>query len=146
MTEQVQFPKTILAGVSEFGGILAVIKVVTMVMQWINRRQFEKKVTKFMQKEKAKAEELQESIAPLESRRASDIYRRKTFNIQDEENCVSDSLLYKSTTLPQKSLPTADEGDIKKRYSIEMFEELIQTVSILKQELSNLKTVVTQLS
>jgi NADH:ubiquinone oxidoreductase subunit D len=44
------------------------------------------------------------------------------------------------------SLPTADEGDIKKRYSIEMFEELIQTVSILKQELSNLKTVVTQLS
>jgi hypothetical protein len=58
MTEHVQFPKTILAGVSEFGGILAVIKVVTMLMHWINRRQFEKKVTKFMQKEKAKAEEL----------------------------------------------------------------------------------------
>ena len=51
MTEQVQFPKTILAGVSEFGGILAVIKVVTMLMHWINRRQFEKKVTKFMKKE-----------------------------------------------------------------------------------------------
>jgi hypothetical protein len=137
MTEHVQFPKSILSGVSKFGGILAVINVVTMVMQWINRRQFEKKVTKFMQKEKAKAEELHESNVPLESSRASDIYRRKTFNIQEEENSVSDSLLHKSTTLPQLSLASADEGDIKKRYSIEMFEELIQTVSILKQDLIN---------
>jgi hypothetical protein len=81
MTEYVQFPKTIFAGVSEFGGILAVIKVVTMLMHWINRRQFEKKVTKFMKKEKAKAEEVHESSAPLESSRTGDIYRRKTFNI-----------------------------------------------------------------
>jgi hypothetical protein len=36
------------------------------------------------------------------------------------------------------SLPTANEGDIKKRYSIEMFEELIQKMSILEQKLSNL--------
>ena len=50
-------------------------------MQGINRRQFEKKVTKFMNKEKAKAEELHESSATLDSSRAGDIYRRKTFNI-----------------------------------------------------------------
>jgi hypothetical protein len=111
-----------LKGVSEFGGILAVIKVVTMVMHWINRMQFEKKVTKFMHKEKAQAEELKESRPSLVSSRASDIYRRNTFNIQDEENGASDSLMNKSKTLPQMSLPTADEGEIKKRYSIEMFE------------------------
>ena len=81
MTEYVQFPKTILAGVSEFGGILAVIKVVTMVMNWINRRQFERKVSKFMHKEKAKAEELHESSATIDSSRAGDIYRRKTLSI-----------------------------------------------------------------
>jgi hypothetical protein len=65
-----------------------------MVMNWINKRQFEKKVTKFMKKEKAQAEELQESAAPLvNSRAGDDLYQRKTFNIQDEENNVSDSLL-----------------------------------------------------
>jgi hypothetical protein len=92
-----------------------------MLMNWINRRQFEKKVTKFIHKERAQAE-LQESNAPFGNRRASDIYRRKTFNIQDEENSVSDSLVHNSTTQPQLSLPAVDVGDIKKRYSIEMFE------------------------
>ena len=125
MTEYVQFPKSILAGLTEFGGILAVIKGLMIVMQGINRKQFEKKVTKFMHKEKAKAEELQESSATLVSSHAGDILRRKTFNIQDEENSVSYSLLHKSTTLPQLSLAKVDDGDIKKRYSIEMFEELI---------------------
>jgi hypothetical protein len=96
-----------------------------IVMNWINQRQFERKLTKFLQKEKANAEEVQESRAPIASNRAADIYRRKTFSIQDEENMISDSLLNESTTLSQLGLPTADEGEIKKRYSIEMFEELI---------------------
>ena len=100
MTENIQAPKSIVAGLSEFGGILAVFKVLMMVMNWINKRQFEKKVTKFMHKEKAHAEELQESSAPIGSTRPSDLFIRKTFNIQDEENNDSDSLLNKSTTLP----------------------------------------------
>jgi hypothetical protein len=58
-------------------------------------------------------------------------------NIQDEEINVSDSLLNKSTTLSEMSLPTAEKGDIKKRYSIEMFEELIQAVLILRQEVTS---------
>ena len=94
-------------------------------MNWINRRQYERKVTKFMLKEKAHVEELQESSSPVGNSRAGDIYRRKKFNIQDEDINVSDSLLNKSTTLSQPSLSTAEDGDIKKRYSIEMFEELI---------------------
>ena len=53
-----------------------------------------------MQKEKAHAEELQESSAPIGSTRPSDLFIRKTFNIQDEENNVCDSFLNKSTTLP----------------------------------------------
>ena len=52
MTENIQAPKSIVAGLSEFGGILAVFKVLMMVMNWINKRQFEKKISKFMQKEK----------------------------------------------------------------------------------------------
>jgi len=100
MTENIQSPKSIAAGLSEFGGILAVFKALMMVMNWINKRQFEKKVTKFMQKEKAHAEELQESSAPIGSSRRSDLFQRKTLNIQDEEKNVSDSLLNESTTLP----------------------------------------------
>ena len=94
-------------------------------MNWVNRRQFERKVTKFLQKEKAHAEELQDSSAPIAKSRAGDIYPRKKISIQDEENIISDSLLNKSSHLSQPSLPLAEEGDIKKRYSIEMFEELI---------------------
>ena len=64
---------------------------------------------------------------------------RQTFSIQDEENVVSDSLLNKSTIISsQQSLLAADEGDIKKRYSIEMFEKLIQTVTIQSQEIKYL--------
>jgi len=137
-TEHVQFPKTIATGVSEFGGIFAVVKALMMVMNWINKRQFEKKVTKFMQKEKAHAEELQESSAPIGSSRPSDLYQRKTINIQDEEINVNDSLLNKTTTPPQLGLPTAHEGDIKMRYSIEMFELLIQKVFIHEQKLSKI--------
>ena len=85
MTENIQSPKSIGAGLSEFGGILAVFKVLMMVMNWINKRRFEKKITEFMQKEKAYTEELQESSAPIGSSRPSDLIRRKTFNIQDEE-------------------------------------------------------------
>jgi hypothetical protein len=87
--------------------MLAALQVLKIMMNWITRRQFEKKVTKFLHKEKAHAEELQESRAPLASSRAADIYRRKTFNIQDEENMISESLLNESTTLSQLGLPTA---------------------------------------
>jgi hypothetical protein len=56
---------------------------------------------------------------------------RKKFNIQDEEITVRDSLIDKPTT--QSQLETlADDEDPKKRYSIEMFEQLIQTA--LKQQ------------
>jgi hypothetical protein len=126
MTEHVQSPKNIAAGIAQFGGLLAALRVLMIVMNMINRRQFERKVTKFLKKEKANAEELQESSSPIDSTRAGDIYRRKTFNIQDdEESMISDSLLNKSTTFSQQGLLTADEGEIRKRYSIEMFEEII---------------------
>ena len=62
--------------------------------------------------------------------------RRKTFSIQDEEDNDNDSLLNKSTTLSQPSLPTTEEGEIKKRYSIEMFEEIIQAMAIQRQEIA----------
>jgi hypothetical protein len=62
--------------------------------------------------------------------------RRKTFSIQDEEDNDNDSLLNKSTTLSQPSLPITEEGEIKKRYSIEMFEEIIQAMAIQRQEIA----------
>ena len=70
MTENIQSPKSIVAGLSEFGGILAALRGMMIVMLLINRRQFEKKVTKFLQKEKAKAEDTQETSAPAVIRRA----------------------------------------------------------------------------
>jgi hypothetical protein len=101
-----------------------------IVMHWINRRQFERKLTKFLHKEKPKVEGLQESSTLVSKSRIGDIYRRKTFNIQDEENIESDSLLNTSADLSQMSLPIAEESEIKYRYSIEMFEKLIQTAVI----------------
>jgi hypothetical protein len=79
-----------------------------MVMLYITRRQFEKKLSKFLEKEKPKPEEFQEFCSPVNSSHAADIYRRKTFNIQDEENNVNDFLLNSSKTLPQLSLPTKE--------------------------------------
>ena len=93
MTHYVQSPESIAAGVAQFGGILAALRGIMFVMHWINRRQFERKLTKFLHKEKPKAGEVQESSAPVNSSRAGDFYRRKTFNIQDEENIDSDSML-----------------------------------------------------
>jgi hypothetical protein len=95
MTKYVLFPENIGAGITRFGGILAVLRCLMRLMQMINRRQFERKLTKFLQKEKPKAESLQESSSsPVISSRAKDIYRRKTFNIQDEDFDFSDSHLY----------------------------------------------------
>jgi hypothetical protein len=105
------------------------------VMNWINRRQFERRVSEFMHKEKA--EGLQESEVPDGCSLAGDIYRRNKFSIQeDEEINVNDSLLNETTTLSQNGFPKGEETDIKKRYSIEMFEDLIQTVVKLKQRVS----------
>jgi hypothetical protein len=50
-----------------------------IVMNLINRRQFEKKVTKFLQKEKAEA--LNEFSAPVGSSHIGDINLRKHLSI-----------------------------------------------------------------
>jgi len=47
-------------------------------------------------------------------------------------------LINESTSIPQLCVPNEEEGDIKKRYSIEMFEDLIQTVAKMKLQLSQL--------
>jgi hypothetical protein len=59
---------------------------------------------------------------------------------------ASDSLLNESNTISQLGLPTAEEGEIKKRYSIEMFEDLIQTVVKLKRSVGELESAVKHLS
>jgi hypothetical protein len=48
-----------------------------IVMLLINRRQFEKKVTKFLLKEKAKAEDPQETIAPAGIMRARGLKKKR---------------------------------------------------------------------
>ena len=139
MTKQDLSPESMSAGLTRLGGIIAIVRALMSVMAWINRRQFERKITKFMHREKA--EGLQESGAPDGSSLNQDIYRRKKFNIQDEEESnVNDNLLIESTTLSQQGFPKVQETDIKKRYSIEMFEDLIQTVGKMKLELSQLKS------
>ena len=60
MTEHVQSPKSIAAGLAQFGGILAALRLLMIAMNLINRRQFERKVTKYLKKEKAHGEDLQE--------------------------------------------------------------------------------------
>jgi hypothetical protein len=85
-----------------------------------------------------KAEGLQESDISDDSRLNQDIYRRKKFDIQDEEINVNDSLLNIPKTIPHNGLPKGEEADIKKRYSIEMFEDLIQTVAKMKLQISQL--------
>jgi len=125
MTEHVLFPENIIRGIARFGGILAAFRGLMIVMNLINRRQFERKVHKFLKKEKVYAEDFQESSQPVDSSRAGDIHRRQMLSIQDEESMISDSLLNKSIHLSQKVLLTAEQGEIKKRYGIEMFEELI---------------------
>jgi hypothetical protein len=55
MTEYVQFPETLTTGVAKFGGILAALRGLMIVMYMINRRQFERKVSKFLHKEKGQA-------------------------------------------------------------------------------------------
>jgi hypothetical protein len=83
------------------------------VMNWINKRQFERKLTKFLHKENSKEEGIQDSSTLVSKSRVGDTYRRKTFNIQDEENIESDSLLITSADLSQLSPPTAEESEIK---------------------------------
>jgi hypothetical protein len=136
MTEHDQYPENLESGITQFGGWLAFLEGAIFVMDWINRRQFERKLTKFLHKEKLKAEALQEPSLLVASSHAGDVNRRKTFSIQDEEDNDNDSLLNKSTTLSQPSLPTTEEGEIKKRYSIEMFEEIIQAMAIQRQEIA----------
>jgi hypothetical protein len=112
-----------------------------IVSYWINRRQFDKKIAKFLKKEKAQVEVLEDPSSPVEDRHVTNIYKRKNFNIQDEEISVKDSLIDRSTTQSQLE-SIADEGDPKKRYSIEMFEYLIQTVVKQQKRLSQLESAV----
>ena len=60
MTEHDQYPENLEWGITQFGGWLAFLEGAIFVMDWINRRQFERKLTKFLHKEKLKAEALQE--------------------------------------------------------------------------------------
>ena len=142
MTEQDLFPENIAVGLTRFGSILAILRLLIFMMNWINQRQFERKVTRFLQREKGEGP--QESSASEDSSLYGDTYRRKTLHIQDEEINGNDYLLNVSTPLSQLGgEPNAEKGEIKKRYSIEMFEELIQTVVIQRQEVSHLRTLVT---
>ena len=50
---------------------------------------------------------------------------------------IDDSLINSSTTNSHLG-PMAIDGDVKERYSIEMFEHLIQTVEKLKAQLSQI--------
>ena len=93
MTKHVQFPESIVVGVARFGGILAALRGLMIVMNLINRRQFERKVTKFLHSYNPKDEFVKKSSSPFSSSHAEGIYRRKTFNIQDEESIDRDSML-----------------------------------------------------
>jgi hypothetical protein len=93
MTNYYRFPQNIGGGIARFGGMLAALRGLMILMRWINQRQFERKLTRFLRKEKLKGEELQESSSPVISNRSGDINRRKTFNIQDEESIASEYLL-----------------------------------------------------
>ena len=52
MTRYVLYPENIAGGIAQFGSYLAVLQGLMIVMHWVNRRQFERKLTKFLQKEK----------------------------------------------------------------------------------------------
>ena len=146
MTEYVQFPENIVNGVAKFGGILAALRGLMIVMNYINRRQFERKVARFLANQKSQAEGLKESSEPAGSSSASDIYKRKTLHIQDEDINANESLIKESTTRPPLGLPATEGVEIKQRYSIEMFEDLIQTVAKLKKRVSELESAVMHLS
>jgi hypothetical protein len=96
-------------------------------------------VTRFLQREKGEGP--QESSASEDSSLHGDTYRRKTLHIQDEEINVKDSLLNESAPFSQLGgEPKVEKGEIKKRYSIEMFEDLIQTVAKMKLRISQLES------
>lgn len=73
MTEHVQYPDTFFDGISRFGGFLSSIQGLMLVMYWINKREFEKKVKEFLQNQKAHPELVKDSNAPDSSSRAGDI-------------------------------------------------------------------------
>ena len=99
MTEQDLFPENIAVGLTRFGSILAILRLLIFMMNWINQRQFERKVTRFLQREKGEGP--QESSASEDSSLYGDTYRRKTLHIQDEEINGNDSLLNESASLSQ---------------------------------------------
>jgi hypothetical protein len=52
MTRFVLYPENIAGGIAQFGSYLAVLQGLMIVMHWVNWRQYERKLTKFLQKEK----------------------------------------------------------------------------------------------
>jgi hypothetical protein len=129
MTEHVQYPEPFVGGVARFGGFLSALQgLMFVILSWINKREFEKKVTEFLRQQKARPEGLLESSAPDSSSSAPEIERRKTFLSENEDSIFKEALLNETTTLSKHGLPAPDKEDIKKRYSIEMFEDLLQTV------------------
>lgn len=79
MTQHVEYPESLVKGVSRFGGFLSVLQGMMFLMYWINKREFEKKVSEFLQKQKRLPELLEDSTAPESSSRARDIEERKTY-------------------------------------------------------------------
>jgi len=59
ITLNVLYPENFGVGIARFGGMFAVLRGLMIVMHWINRRQFEKKLKRFYRKENnSKAEGL----------------------------------------------------------------------------------------
>ena len=59
MTQHVQYPEPLVGGVARFGGVLSSLQgFMFVILYWINKREFEKKVTEFLRKQKAQAQGL----------------------------------------------------------------------------------------
>jgi hypothetical protein len=59
MTQHVQYPESLVGGVARFGGFLSALQgLMFVILYWINKREFEKKVTEFLRKQKAQPEGL----------------------------------------------------------------------------------------
>jgi hypothetical protein len=111
-----------------------------LVMYWINKKEFEKKVKEFLQKQNPPPELPQDSSARDSSSRIRDTEDRKTFIAEVEVIIFKETLLNDSTAPSKIAPPKARDEEIKKRYSIEMFEDLLQTVVKLKERLNQVES------
>ena len=66
------YPESLVSGFSRFGGFKGtVLGLLMLVINWINQRQLEKRLTKFLHKEKTKA--LQKSSGPEDMNNTGEI-------------------------------------------------------------------------